>query len=300
MKRGRRHELKENDLLNALEVARQYLEKNSKQIGIAVILVAAVIVAAIFGLRSRAVAGEDLWRRKNQLSFDDPEIGRQSLEALVTMTQGVSDRQFMFSSLMDQGLHALRLARDVPFPPDRELNETARKAFEQLLEQFGDNPLAAGLAHNSLATVEENAFVLDEDPVHKKRAEVHLSAVIDDPALNAMPFKRIAMDRRKALDETFTTIVFDYTPREQEPADQKTAPGMPIKIEPVKLETVDDVVDLPEPVDPLPIDVPEDTAGEGDSSGDTTTSPIEGPGSDSADTDPEKQEATSSQPTETP
>ena len=287
MKRGRRHELKENDLLHALEVAREYLEKNSKQIGFTVILVAAVIVAAMLGLRSRAVASEDLWRRKNQLSFDDPEIGKESLEALVTMTQGVSDRQFVFSSLIDQGLQALRLARDVPFPPDRELNETARRAFEQLLEQFGDNPLAAGLAHNGLATVEENAFVLDEDPAHKKRAEGHLSVIIDDPALNAMPFKRVAMDRRKALDETFTTIVFDYSPREQEPADQKPVPGMPIRIEPAKLKTVDDVIDLPEPVDLLPVDFSEDTADQGDSSGDTTTSPIEDPDSDPVDAEPE-------------
>lgn len=216
MKAQRRHELKENDLAHAIEVTRKYLDENAKSIGIVVIVVVAVAAAIAFGVRSRAAAVEDVWRRRGQLSFEDPEIGRESLESLETMTLGVSDERFVLTSLLEQGQHALRLAQEVAVPPDRDMNDKARKVYEELLRRFKGNPLAVGAAHVGLATVEENEFMLDDELVHKKRAEAHLAAVIDDPALNGMPFKQMALDRRKALDNTFTRVVFEY-PRSEEP-----------------------------------------------------------------------------------
>lgn len=221
MKAQRRHELKENDLAHAIEVARKYLDENGKSIGIVVIVVVVVAAAITFGVRSRAAAIEDVWRRRGQLSFENPEIGRESLESLETMTLGVSDDRFVLTSLLEQGQHALRLAQEVAVPPDREMNDRARKVYEELLERFKDNPLAVGAAHIGLATVEQNEFMLDDELVHKERADAHLAAVIDDPALNGMPFKQMALDRRKALDDTFTRVVFEY-PQPEEPEETIT------------------------------------------------------------------------------
>jgi hypothetical protein len=217
MKAERRHELKENDLSHAISVARRYVEDNGKQVTIGVIVVVAVIAAVGFGVRSRTAGIEDVWRRKAQLSFDDPQVGRDSLAALAAMRDDVADERFALASLVEQGQYALRLAQQVPDPPDRELNDQARKAFDELLRRFPENPLALGIAHSGLATVEENEFVIDGDLAHKEWAGEHLAAIIKEPALNGMPFQRIARDRRKALDETFTVVEFDYPEPEDAP-----------------------------------------------------------------------------------
>lgn len=276
MKAERRHELKENDLAHAIEVARKYLDENGKRIGFAVVVVMAVLAAVGLTVRSRGAAVEDMLRRRGELRFDDPEKGRDSLDALAAMTRESSDEQFVLTGLLDRGEQALRLAGEVVVPPDRELNDMAREAFEELLERFGDNPLAKGIAHCGLATVEENYYVLDHDLAHKERAEAHLSAVIEDPLLNGMPFKRSALDRRNALDRIFTEVVFVYPEPEEEPADEP-GPGQtigldPIRIDPSEVNTIQatatdappaENVDQAEPVEPVDT-APEDDEPEGD------------------------------------
>lgn len=210
MKAQRRHELKENDLAHALNNIRDYLDENGKQVTIGVIIIAAVIAAVVFGVRSKAAALEDVYRRRAQLNFDDPQIGRESLDALASMTKDVSNDRFLFTSLIQQGQAGLRLARQVPASPDRELTLRAQKAFQELLTRFGNSPLAKGIARSGLATVEENLFVLDGDVSHKDQAREHLQALVDDETLNGMPFKRVAMDRLEALDRTFTRVEFSY------------------------------------------------------------------------------------------
>ena len=86
------------------------------------------------------------------------------------------------------------------------------------MSRFKDSPFAIGLAQTGLATVEANAFVLDGDMAHKERFERHLTAVIDNPALNGMPLQRMALDRRNAVDATFTRMEFVY-PTLEESAD---------------------------------------------------------------------------------
>ncbi len=210
MKAERRHELKENDLAHALAVARKYLDDHGARIGMYVLVAGIVFAAVAFGVRSRSASIEDVWRRKGQLNFTNVEVGRESLVALASMTEDVSDETFIFSSLADQAMQALRLAREVPLPPDRELNAKAESALRQLLERFPDNPLAVGLAHSGLVTVEQNYFVLDGDLAHKERVAEHLAAIVENPALNGLPFKRIALERREALDETFVNVSFEH------------------------------------------------------------------------------------------
>jgi len=242
MKADRRHELKENDLLLALDGARQYLDVHGKQIGLIAVLILVVFGAVSFGLRSRAATMEDIWRRRNDLKFEPVDVGKKSLEALAGITKEVTDKEFVLASLTDQGRQALRLAQQVPFPPDRELNQKAREAFGQLLLRFSDNPLAVGVALSGLATVEENEFVLDSDLSHKDKARAHLNAIVSNPKLNALPFQQLALDRLKSIDSTFTKVTVEPPP-----------PPPPPTEEPVDEAGVDPVDPV---VPPVPVNEP--------------------------------------------
>jgi len=212
MKADRRHELKENDLLLALDGARQYLDVHGKQIGLIAVLILAVFGAVSFGLHLRAAAMEEIWKKRNDLKFEPVDVGKKSLVELQKITKEVSDKEFVLASLTDQGRQALRLAQQVPFPPDGELNQKAREAFEQLRSRFSDNPLALGVALSGLATVEENEFVLDGNLSHKDAARELLNAIVVNPKLNALPFQQLALDRLKLLDATFTKVTVEPPP----------------------------------------------------------------------------------------
>lgn len=207
-----------------LESARSYLERNGRQIGIGVIVVAVVATAVMLVFRSRSAAAEDLWRRKAQLKFDDPQVGRESLEALENLTLEASDRQFVLLGLVDLAQTALRLSQESPLPPDTELNETARRALTELLRRFPAHPVALGVAHCGLATVEENAFVLDGGFSHREKAKAHLEAIINDSRLIGLPVQQAARDRLDRLDEVFRRVTFEYSP----PPEPETA-GPPLE-----------------------------------------------------------------------
>lgn len=224
MKAERRHELRENDLAAALEASREYLQKNGTRIAVAAIIVVVVVTAVSFTVRSRAAALEDIWRRKAQLTFDDPQTAKTSLKALASMTAGADDTHFVFTSLVDQARTALNMSQQVPLPPDRELNEAARGALNELLRRFPDHPIALGIGHNGLATVAANDFVLDGDLAHRTEAETHLKAILDNARLDGLPFKQAAAARVAALDQTFTRVVFEYPPPEEPAVDEAAAP----------------------------------------------------------------------------
>ena len=240
MKAERRHELRENDLLHAMGVAKDYINENGGRIGLVIIGVFAVAMAVMFGMRSRAAAQEDIWRQKSELSFSDGDVGRVSLSELATLTSSTDDEQFILQSLLDRGKHALRLTAQAAFPPDLEFNEHARGAFEELLKRFPANALAQGVALTGLATVEENAFAFDGEMKHKEAAKKYLDETVANPLLNGMPFQRLALDRLKTLDATFGDVIYE-------------APTMPPEEEsPEEAAEVDpaDPADLVDPVDP--------------------------------------------------
>ena len=232
MKAGRRHELKENELAHMLQSAQTYLGERGGRILFTVGAVVVVIAVVSISVRSRAAAREDAWVRKQSLVFDEIEEGRRSLETLNAITKEAADPTFVLTSLIDLGQHALRLAQEVDVPPDPELNERARDAFTTLLVQFGDNPMAFATAHCGLATVEENAFVLDGSLAHKERARQHLEAVIGNPAIQGLPFHRLALDRQKLIDKVFTVVRFESAPLEEEEIADGLPTIMPTRVPP--------------------------------------------------------------------
>lgn len=238
MKAQRRHELKENDLSHAMTVARNYLDENGKSLFTTLLIVAVVAAGLGVMVQSRNTARDDRWRRRSELTFTDPQVGRESLTTLATLTQDADD-DFVLSSLIEQGQQALRLTVQVDVPPDRQLNDTARTAFERLLREYPDNKLAFGIAHLGLATVAENEFSLDGNIAHRDDALSHLSAVVDSPEMDPFPFKGLAVDRRKALDATFTQITL--------------AKPKPVAVEPA----------IADPANPSPVAQPQpDAAGQ--------------------------------------
>jgi len=237
MKAARRHELRENDLAHALEAARDYFDRHGKKIGLGAIIILAVFTAVSFGIRSRAASAVDTWRRKALLAFDTYDKGKESLASLAALEKESDESAFVLQCLMDLGRNALRVAQLAPVPPDAELNETARGAFEELRRRYPDNPLALGAALLGLASVEENAFLLDGNASHKEQADKLLSEVISYSLLtNVPPMQRMAVDRKKALDATFTKIVV-VPPVIVPPPEADASPSVPLPTEPAPAET---------------------------------------------------------------
>ncbi len=214
MKSERRHELKENDLIHYVAQAKQYVGENGGRLFLGAVVVVAVIAVTTISLGSRAAAREEVWQRKNSLVFDTPETARESIKTLREITAGTTDRNFILSSLLEQGQYALTAAQQVEMAPDSELNEMARMAFNDILTKFPKSTLAVGSAHCGLATVEENAFSLDRDEAHKESGRRHLQAVLDDSAMQGFPPYRLAQDRLARLDDIFSVIRFAAAPAE--------------------------------------------------------------------------------------
>lgn len=220
MKAERRHGLKENDLAHILGQWAQYLRDHGTTVALIAVAVIAVTGLASFGKHARRRALDELWARKAALSVDvtDPDKARAALTTLTDLTTDATDPGFVMGALIERGAMALQLAAKADNPPDPDMTDQAAAAYQQLLEQFPDNPLAVALAHCGLATVEENRFVLDDDPHHKAAARRHLETVRDDPRLNATPFKSADLNasvlkRINALDEVFTRVVFAPSPK---------------------------------------------------------------------------------------
>ena len=279
MKSERRHELKENELEHYLGVARDYLDEHGKRIGLVAVVAGAIFVSVTLYFRAQASEAEGQWGRKSQLSFADPTVARASLETLSSLAQGSTDPAFVMSCLLTAGQQSLRTSAGAPFPPDRALNDRARVAFEELLRRFPENEVAVGAARLGLASVAENDFALDGDVAHKAEAAQRLAAVIDDPALDGLPYKRLALDRRKRLDDVFTRTEF-AAPTPEELAEAQAALEADAKaaaeaaVPPVvdMPTAVPPTVDAPKPVD---ADPPVDQADEDgtDSADDTPSDP---------------------------
>ncbi len=242
VKTERRHELKENDLIHALGAARDFLDLHGKQIGLAVLVVGAIVVGTAMTVRARTAAIETKWRQKSELRFDDPEVGRQSLEALAGMTRDVTDDRFLFVSMLHQGQQALRLSGTVEFPPDEDFNNKAKAAFEQLLQRFPKRAFAVGVAHLGLATVAENEYALDHDASHKEESRTHLESVSKDTLVSGMPFQRMAVERLAIIDSVFSPMTFAPSDPEDEAAD--TA-NVVTPVVPVPTEAPTDPADAP-------------------------------------------------------
>lgn len=274
MKAERRHELKENELIQWLYSVRDYVSAHGTTIWWTVIVVLAVLVAALYVVRSRAQESAQQWEELKGLSFADPTEGKEALEQLAALAREATDTSFALTCLNRQVGIALQLASQVESPPDRDLTEHARQACAELTRRFPNNPLAQGTALLGLATVEENLFVLDGDAAHKERCREHLQAVLERPKLAGMSFQLQATDRLAALDKTFTPVQFTPAPLPDEPPQAApTAAGVPATVTPALPGEV------PAP-DPAPQPAEESAPGTGTEPTDAPAEPAGAPSED--------------------
>ena len=232
----RRHQLRENDLAHTLTVTRDFFEQHSKQITVVALTALVLFAIGSFVVRSRAEAHKDVWRQKNELKFEGAQEGPRAIDQLFSIVEDSSDRRFVLEGLIEAGRQSLKLAQDAPFPPNRELNARARKAYGQLLKRFPHEPLPVGVALAGLATVEENEFVWDHNVAHKDKTREYLTRLSSDSMFTGLPFQRMALDRLKTLDSTFQVTEFAPAPPPPPPAETETpveGEAAPIKAEPV-------------------------------------------------------------------
>lgn len=239
MRAEERHVLKENELAKGLAQARVFLEEKGKTLAIVVLGVIAIFVAINFASSTRAANVENAWRQKSELKFSTPVEGKESIKRLSVLISETSDTAFVQAALLEQGSQALRLAQQTDVPPDHELNDMARSAFESLLQRSRGNVFGKAAAHAGLATVAENDFAIDQNMKHKEVAEKHLKEIVNDKALATTPFNALATDRLAKLGSTFAVVRFAATPPPPPPAPPVAIPVTippPAKTEAVKAE----------------------------------------------------------------
>jgi hypothetical protein len=225
MKAERRHELKENDLVHALESGREYVRKNGQRIGLYVVGMVAVVAIVVLIANARTRGVLDAYAQMGELKFETPESAKTDLKTLDAIIAGSSDRSFQLTGMIRKAEIAMLMASDAGATPDRELLEIAKTSYRDLLAKFPGEPVAIGVAHLGLATIAENEFVLDPNhsPSHREEARSHLQAIKDNAALSTLPVYRVANDRLAALDQTFTVVKFAPAP----PPPMLAAPDAP-------------------------------------------------------------------------
>lgn len=214
MKAERRHELHENELAQALEKAKAYLDAHGKRLALIVggALVLVIVVSTI--MRSASESRSRDWARYSDLVSG---ASKTELPQVVTDLQALADAThdpaLALSALGRSGELALTLTLDAANNDDaRKYTDQAELAFKQLQARFSQYPLARGVALCGLATVAENRFALTGDASLKDVARGHLERVSSDAELNATPMQSQAISRLALLDEIFKPAHFDPAP----------------------------------------------------------------------------------------
>ena len=232
MKAQRRHELKQNSLIHALQNLPETGKLYGSQIALGVILVALVII----WVRCRATsatervtaaeqsvggASDSLKRLKMALQMqrgDEPAVAmerRQMFAQGVAMVDdalervGDRDPQVKAQALLLRGdlnftmanLPQLAGAATQPsLRPDQptgDLLNSAADAYGQVLQEFPSDDFAATSAHFGLAAVAEDRAGASGDPQQWETARLQYQAIVDGGASPA--FRSLAMERLKSL-----------------------------------------------------------------------------------------------------
>jgi hypothetical protein len=208
MKADRRHELKENELAHYLTEARNWLDRNSQYVTWGLVGLLAVIIVVGFTSRSRGKALSGLWQERQALDFGSAEAARGSIRQLIVLSGKTKDDAFAVETLKEAANRAMLRVVDENGAVDKEFNDLARSAANELLAHATGAPLVFAFAHCTLARAEANAFLLDQDPQHQERARTHLNAVLENTALRNTPFQKLAADQLNQLGEDFQVIAF--------------------------------------------------------------------------------------------
>lgn len=210
MKTARRQELKTNDLAQSLEDFREFLRNHGSYVVGAVVVVALVVLAYVYNTRSTQQATRDATQQMRSLPFDTDDNVRDSVKKLADLAADTKDDALVLESLRRRAQISMSRAHAAEDgTPSAEFLDLAMDAYQQILDRFGSNPVDFGMALFGLATIEEDRFVLDNDPAHKENVRGYLERVRDNEPLTGTPFQTVALERINALDRTFVTVAMN-------------------------------------------------------------------------------------------
>lgn len=191
MKSEHRHDLKSNDLAKSLLTTQDYIKLYGGRVFLGLAIVVLIIVLIIQrSSRSRAEAA----KLRDDLAYADSQIDRltraqvigdgqvtvrpaevdQVRRLLQEIREKASDKKILADAAVAQGDYSWALANypDVPgaasqpsLRPDKprdELLKDAKAAYQQVLDQYADQPAAVVKAHFGLAAIAEDESNWDE------------------------------------------------------------------------------------------------------------------------------------------
>jgi hypothetical protein len=268
MKAQRRHELKQNSLIHALQNLPETGKLYGSQIALGVIVVALVIIWVRYRSTSateRVTAAEQsldgasdsLKRLKMALQIqrgDEPAVAaerRQMYMQGIAMVDdalervGDRDAQVKAQALLLRGdlnfamanLPSLAGAATQPSlrpeQPIEDLLNSAADAYGEVLQEFPSDDFAATSAHFGLAAVAEDRAGASGDPQQWESARLQYQAIVDGGGTPA--FRNLAMERLQSLAKVQQPLTVDLglRPATQPSAAPTTMPAlMPLSLSP--------------------------------------------------------------------
>ncbi|MFQ5491060.1 MAG: hypothetical protein ACE5GE_10090 [Phycisphaerae bacterium] len=213
MKAARRQELKSNDLAESLEELREFLRTYGNYVFGGLVVIALVVVAYVYNTRSAQQARLEATRQLRTLPITTDEEVRDSVQKLTSLAADAKDETVVLEALRRRAQMSIQRAHAAEDgTPSAEFLDMAAAAYQEMLDRFGSNPVDLGVALIGLATIEEDRFVLDNDPSHQAKAKSYLERVRDSEQLTGTPFQSVALDRLNALDRTFVAVALFEPP----------------------------------------------------------------------------------------
>ncbi len=178
MKATRRQELKTNELARMLEDAREFLRVRGNYLVGGLVVVAIAALGYVYMNRSAAQALADANRQVDTLPFGTDAEVKDSIEKLKALAAEHDDNEaFVMNTLRRRAAFAMRrahVAEDGTL--SKEFLDVAAEAYHAIVDRFGHRSLDVAAAHCGLATIEEDLFILDNDPAHKEAAPAFVKA----------------------------------------------------------------------------------------------------------------------------
>lgn len=204
MKTERRQELRTNELGAFLLDINDWAKKYAYPLGGGIVVVALSVLAIRYLQVSRTNSTDAAVITMLGLSFA-PEEADASFDALDGIIADAGDPDIKMTALLRKGTSALSLARKTDSDPTVELDR-AEQAFQELRQSYPTRMPVVAMALSSLASIEEDRFVVDHDMTHRETARRYLEELQNSPMFKGSPFQTDAAERLQQLDDVFQVI----------------------------------------------------------------------------------------------
>lgn len=259
MDADKRHQLKQNELAEALAKLRDFSDPRFIYALVAVAAIGLGVLAWYGWQYSRRHALEQGWQRLNvaagALFSDDANRLASAQEDLRAMIADTKDQGLAGYARLE--LATSRISQAFRQPAQRrEAFEDAANLLDQILRE-PQSPLSLRAAANfALASTHESLRQFD-------KAREFYKVLVDDPQYAAFAYKPLAEDRLANLDKLTSTVAFEQG-LPPAPATQPQATAVPLQVgqPPAQMVPVQPVAPQPAPAGGEPQPAPQTPPGE--------------------------------------